>query len=136
LHHSVGNVQGSRPLVVARTAVTNFVLLVIDEAHDRPVGTDGPSREHIQESYGIEIQRIRALPVRAIVVAEIFSIWSDSHPPSTVDLSDSGAVAARLLCSELPGFASVGGKCGRAERSARVFVIAAHDKDSVFVAGQ
>src|SRR5260370_17045241 len=105
LLHRVGNAQGSRLLVAARMAVMNFVLVVIDESRDGAVGANGPAREDIQESYGIEIQRICILPVRAIAIAEIFPIWSDGPPLSIIDVSHSGAGAAALPRCETPGLA-------------------------------
>src|SRR5438552_8297288 len=73
------------------------------------------------------------LPVSAGVIGEVFAAGSDGHPPPIIDMSHSGAVAAGLLRSELPGFASINGMGGHAVRAAGFLVIAAHCHNSIIV---
>src|SRR2546421_233829 len=103
----VGNVPGKRPPAVARTAKANFVLGVVDEARDRAARADSPTREDIQESHSIEIQRIHVLPVGAGIIGNIFTVGSDGQPPPIIDGSHSRSVAARLLRGESPSFPAI-----------------------------
>src|SRR5438309_9054828 len=73
------------------------------------------------------------LPVGAEVIGEVFAAGSDGHPPPIIDMSHSGAVAAGLLRSELPGFASINGMGGHAVRAAGFLVIAANCHNWIIV---
>src|SRR5947208_11967598 len=84
-----------------RLAVMNFVSVAIEEARDGAVGSHRPPGPDVQESCGIEIQRIRALPVNAEIIANVFAGGSDDHPPPIIDVSHSRAVATGLLRGEL-----------------------------------
>src|SRR5882762_3808092 len=75
---------GSGLLAAMRQTVMNFVSVAIDEARDCAVWSNRPPGPNVQESHGIEIQRIRALPVGAEITADVFAVWSDGHPPSII----------------------------------------------------
>src|SRR5580700_3828295 len=111
----------------------NFVSVVIDEARDGAVGPDGPPGPDVQESHGIEIQRIRALPVDAEITANVFAVGSDGHPPPIIDVSHSGAVAANLLRRELPRLALVERIRSNAGRALGILIIAPDNNDGLFV---
>jgi len=72
-------------------AIMNFVLIVIDEARDSAVGSNGPAGPNVQESHGIEIQRIRVLPMGPGITADVFAVGTDGHPPP----SSTGAMPER-----------------------------------------
>jgi len=81
-------------------AVLNFVIEVIDEAGDRTVRSDGPNAPN---SRGVEIQRIRVLPVKAVIIRDIFAIGADgTHQRPSSMCAHGGAVAMRLLSREYP----------------------------------
>jgi hypothetical protein len=128
-------VDGGGNLLLAplRLAVMNFVSVVIDEARDGAVGPDGPPGPDVQESHGIEIQRIRVLPVDAEITADVFAVGPDSHPPAIIDVSHSGAVAARLLRRKLPALAFVEGIRSNAGRALGILIIAPGNNDGLFV---
>src|SRR3989442_4842270 len=90
-----------------RLAVMNLVIEVIDEACDGAVGSDGPPGPDVQESRGIEIQRICVLPVKAVILGDVFAIVPDCHPATIIDVRHGGAVATRMLSLEIPGPASI-----------------------------
>src|SRR5229473_2846373 len=129
----VGNGGSWRLPVAMRPAVMNFVSVVIDEARDGAVGSDGPAGPDVEDSHGIEIQRIGVLPVDAEITADVFAVWSDGHPPPIIDVSHSGAVAAGLLCRESPGLAFVEGIHSHAGRSLGILIIASDGNDGLFV---
>src|SRR5882762_2791920 len=90
-----------------RLAVMNFVSVVIDETRDSAVGSHRPRGPDVQESRGIEIQRIRVLPVSAEITAEVFAVWSGGYRSAVAHINDGRWVAAGLLRGELPGLAFV-----------------------------
>src|SRR6266403_1671716 len=100
----VGNGRSCRLLVAMRPAVMNFVSVVIDEARDGAVWSDGPTGPDVENSHGIEIQRIGVLPV-----------------------------AAGLLRGKLPGFAFVAGIRGDAGRARVILIITANSNDFPFI---
>ena len=128
----VGN-GGGWLLPAMRLAVMNFVSEVIDEARNGAVCADGPSGPDVEESRGIEIQRIRVLPVDAEIIADVLAAGSDGHPPPIIDVGHSGAVAAGLLCRELPGLAIVEGISRNLVWAAGFLVVAAHCHDQMAV---
>src|SRR5258708_16676462 len=129
----VGNGRSCRLLVAMRPAVMNFVSVVIDEARDGAVWSDGPTGPDVENSHGIEIQRIGVLPVDAQITADGFADWSDGHPPPIIDVGHSGAVAAGLLRGKLPGFAFVAGIRGDAGRARVILIVAAHCNHFLFI---
>ncbi len=129
----VGNGRSCRLLVAMRPAVMNFVSVVIDEARDGAVWSDGPTGPDVENSHGIEIQRIGVLPVDAEITADVFAVWSDGHPPPIIDVGHSGAVAAGLLRGKLPGFAFVAGIRGDAGRARVILIITANSNDFPFI---
>src|SRR5882762_7732203 len=129
----VGNGRSCRLLVAMRPLVVNFVSVVIDEARDGAVWSDGPTGPDVENSHGIEIQRIGVLPVDAEISTDVFAVWSDGHPPPIIDVGHSGVVAAGLLCSELPRLAPVEGISGNAGRALGILIIAPDSNDSLIV---
>src|SRR6267143_2216593 len=129
----VGNGGSWRLPVAMRPAVMNFVSVVIDEARDGAVGSDGPAGPDVEDSHGIEIQRIGVLPVNAEITADVFAVWSDGHPPPIIDVGHSGAVAAGLLRGKLPGLAFVAGIRGDAGRARVILIVAANSNDFLFI---
>src|ERR1700686_4752133 len=129
----VGNGGSCRLPVAMRSAVMNFVSVVIDEARDGAVWSDGPAGPDVEDSHGIEIQRIGVLPVDAEITADVFAVWSDGHPPPIIEVSHSGAVAAGLLRGELPGLAFVEGIGSNAGRALGILIIAPDNNDGLFV---
>jgi len=111
-------------------AVLNFVIEVIDEAGDRTVRSDGPNAPN---SRGVEIQRIRVLPVKAVIIRDIFAIGADGHPASIVDVRHGGAVAMRLLSREFPALARIEGTHGNVVGPIWLLVIATHRQDFAVV---
>src|SRR6267378_3401262 len=95
-----------------RPAVTNFVSVVIDEARDGAVWSDGPAGPDVEDSHGIEIQRIGVLPVDAEITADVFAVGSDGHPPPIIDVGHSGAVAA-ANCNDFLFISASDGKDSR-----------------------
>src|SRR5467141_438366 len=120
-------------MVAMRVAVMNFVSIVIDEARYCAVWSDGPPSPDVQESHGIEIQRIGVLPVNAEITADVFAVWSDGHPPPIIDVGHSGAVAAGLLHGKSPGLAFVAGIRGDAGRARVIQIVAANSNDFLFI---
>ena len=129
----VGNGGSCRLPVAMRPAVMNFVSVVIDEARDGAVWSDGPAGPNVENSHGIEIQGIGALPVDAKITGDVFAVGSDGHPLPIIDVVHSGAVAAGLLRRKLPGLAFVAGIRGDAGRARVILLITANSNDFLFI---
>src|SRR5882762_1573301 len=129
----VGNGGSWRLPAAMRPAVMNFVSVVIYETRNGAVGSDGPAGPDVEDSHGIEIQRIGVLPVDAEITADVFAVWSDGHPPPIIDVGHSGAVAAGLLRGKSPGLAFVAGIRGDAGRARVIQIVAANSNDFLFI---
>src|SRR5882762_2330467 len=78
-------------------AVINLVSLVINEARDGAVWSDGPTIRNVQDRYGVKIQRVRGLPDCGGNFADTFAVRPDGHAQRIVGTGYRRAIAAGLL---------------------------------------